>query len=310
MPPDDAKIFFGDELESLMACTLHKEDISRNIWTYSHVGGQVHAEGIKFLPDGRILGYGSGNIASWLWEDCSIHIIDSEGQPCAKLERVRQEPLVFEGVFQKQPIIRLRFEATGKDDCFPIRPGTKRHFAKEIIRYGWSIGDHTYGEPKVADAGYANLNIGRFTSIGPDVLIVLGNHSHDTATTYPFVVLSNYWPSVPLHAADHTTKGDVNIGNDVWIGGRAVILSGVTIGDGAIVAAGAVVTRDIPPYEIHGGNPARFIKRRHSPELAAALQKLAWWDWKEEKINAFLPLIMSGEVGAFITAAELSTKPD
>lgn len=287
-----------------MTCTLHKEDICRRIWTYSHAGGQVHADSIKLLPDGRILGYSSGNVASWLWEDCSIYIIDSRGHICAKLEQMNQEPLVFEGIFQKQPTITMKFMATGEGDYFPIRPGTKQHFAKEIIRYGWSIGDHTYGEPKVADAGYANLSIGRFTSIGPDVLIVLGNHRYETATTYPFVVLSDYWPSAPLHAADHTTKGDVNIGNDVWIGGRAIILSGVTIGDGAIVAAGALVTRDVPPYEIHGGNPARIIKRRHSFETAAALQKIAWWDWPVEKINAFLPLILSDDVRMFISVAE------
>ncbi len=197
-------------------------------------------------------------------------------------------------------------EPDDEDDestSMPIRAGTRQHFAEEIERLGWSIGDHTYGKPTVLEQGYAPLSIGRFTSIGPDVTIALANHSYRSSTTYPFVFLADYWPSAPRDVEDHSTKGAVTIGNDVWIGTRSIILSGVTIGDGAIIAAGSVVTRDVPPFEIHGGNPAKLIKRRHPPEIAAALQDIAWWNWPEEKINSFLPLILSEDVEAFIAKA-------
>ncbi|KQY07757.1 hypothetical protein ASE23_29575 [Rhizobium sp. Root73] len=184
-----------------------------------------------------------------------------------------------------------------------VRPGTRQHFTNEAALYGWSIGDHTYGNPSVLEQGYGTLTIGRFTSIGPGVTIVLANHSYRSATTYPFVALSAYWPSVPDGAEDHTEKGGVEIGNDVWIGTRAVLLSGVRVGDGAIIAAGSVVTRDVPPYEIHGGTPAQIIKRRHSPEAAEALLDIAWWDWPDAKIDRFLPLILSEDINAFIEQA-------
>ncbi len=189
-----------------------------------------------------------------------------------------------------------------------MRLGTKQHFVRKTELFGWSIGDHTYGHPTVLEEGYAPLRIGRFTSIGPGVTIVLANHSYDSATTYPFVYLSAYWPSAPRDVADHVSKGGVVIGNDVWIGTQSIILSGVTVGDGAIIAAGSVVTRDVPPYEIHGGNPAKMIKRRHPPEIAAALQEIGWWDWPEEKIDRFLPLILSRDVSEFVARAQAEPK--
>ena len=99
-------------------------------------------------------------------------------------------------------------------------------------------------------------------------------------------------------------KGDIIIGNDVWIGYEAVILSGVTIGDGAIIGARAVVTRDIPPYTIAAGLPAKPIRRRFDVETIAQLEELRWWDWEEEKIRQNIAAIQSGNIEALCRAAK------
>ncbi|MEZ2218238.1 CatB-related O-acetyltransferase [Rhizobium sp. RCC_161_2] len=282
---------------------LCTEQISEYIWTYSHAFGKIYADRLKLLSNGNIFGYQSHHLSSWSWDGNEISFYDVHGNKSAQLRRTAEPLLAFQGPLVGRSSIALRLEAIGSGNFIPMRPGTKQHLGKEIEIYGWSIGDHTYGHPKVADGGYANLTIGKFTSIGPDVLIVLANHAYQSATTYPFAALSSFWPSAPRDHRDHISKGDIVIGNDVWIGGRATILSGVSIGDGAIIAAGAVVTRDVLPYEIHGGNPARFIKRRHSVEVAIALQNIAWWNWTEEKIDKFLPLILSENVKEFIACA-------
>lgn len=111
---------------------------------------------------------------------------------------------------------------------------TRYALAYQIDEWRWNIGDHTYGTPKVIEAEYAGLTIGRFCSIGPDVLIVLGNHRVDTVTTYPFKTLSQFWPEAAEADDDHVSRGDVIIGHDVWIGARVTIMSGVTIGSGEV----------------------------------------------------------------------------
>ena len=101
----------------------------------------------------------------------------------------------------------------------------------------------------------------------------------------------------------YPNKGDTHVGNDVWIGYRATIMPGVTIGHGAIIGACAVVTRDVPPYAIVGGNPARVIRMRFEADTVARLLTLAWWDWPMEKITRFAPLL-TGDVAAFLEAVE------
>ncbi len=102
----------------------------------------------------------------------------------------------------------------------------------------------------------------------------------------------------------------ITIGNDVWLGHGCTILSGVTVGDGAIVGARAVVTRDVPPYAIAVGSPAREIRKRFSPEQVAAMLEIRWWDWPIEKIDAFGPLLMTPDIDAFIAAARASKRDD
>ena len=143
------------------------------------------------------------------------------------------------------------------------------------------------------------LKIGKFCSIacGAKFLFTSGNHSMQSLSTYTFPIFYEEWG---LDAKDIRSawdnKGDIVIGNDVWIGYEAVILSGVTVGDGAIVGARAVVTKDVPPYTIVAGVPAHPIRKRFDEEVIAKLQALRWWDWDEEKIKRCIPAIQSGDI--------------
>lgn len=147
-----------------------------------------------------------------------------------------------------------------------------------------------------------SLRIGKFCSIacGAKFLFNAANHTLTAATTYPFPLFT---PALPVTAA-WDNKGDIVVGHDVWIGFEAVILAGVTIGNGAIIGTRAVVTKDVAPYTIVGGIPARPIRRRFSEEVIAALQQIAWWDWPPERVARYLPLIQAGDVGALVTVVE------
>lgn len=127
------------------------------------------------------------------------------------------------------------------------------------------------------------VEIGAFCSIAPEVLFVChANHPTETAST--FGVQNRIAKTKSLYEYLRT-KGPIVVGNDVWIGTRAIILSGVTIGHGAIIAAGSVVTKDVPPYAIVGGNPAKVIRYRFSDETIAAMLNVRWWDWSLEVIE-------------------------
>ena len=143
------------------------------------------------------------------------------------------------------------------------------------------------------------LKIGKFCSIacGAKFLFASANHAMGSLSTYPFPIFFEEWG---LRGEDVASawdnKGDIVIGNDVWIGYEAVVLSGVRVGDGAVIAARAVVTRDVPPYTIVGGVPARPIRQRFSDETVAALVKLKWWDWPYEAIARNLNVIQRGNL--------------
>ncbi|MBC6680810.1 CatB-related O-acetyltransferase [Zhenpiania hominis] len=147
------------------------------------------------------------------------------------------------------------------------------------------------------------LIMGKFCSIacGAKFLFTSANHTQKSLSTYPFPIFFEEWD---LDVEDITSawdrKGDIIIGNDVWIGYEAVIMSGVTIGDGAIIGARSVVTKDIPPYTIVGGVPARQIRRRFSEETIAALLELKWWNWPREKIARKIEAIKNGDMKALV----------
>ena len=143
------------------------------------------------------------------------------------------------------------------------------------------------------------LNIGKFCSIacGAKFLFNSANHAMESLSTYPFPLFFEEWGLDRNDVADSwDNKGDIVIGNDVWIGYEAVILSGVTIGDGAIIGARAVVTRDVPPYTIVGGVPAKAIKKRFSEDTISSLLSLQWWDWSQEKIAENIAAIKGGRI--------------
>jgi len=148
------------------------------------------------------------------------------------------------------------------------------------------------------------LKIGKFCSIacGAKFLFNSANHSLDSLSTYTFPLFYEAWEhDLPVvHSWDN--KGDIVVGNDVWVGYEAVILAGVTIGDGAIIGARAVVTKDVPPYTIVGGVPARPIRKRFSDREIEQLQALRWWDWPPERISAHLRDIQYGNLAALVQA--------
>lgn len=150
----------------------------------------------------------------------------------------------------------------------------------------------------------ADVRIGAFCSIADNIEIFIGgNHRTDWVTTYPFGHIHE--GTFPWHGEGHpATKGDVVIGNDVWIGSGVTILSGVNIGDGAVVSAKSVVVKDIPPYAIVGGNPAKVIKYRFSPDQIERLLKNPWWELSDSRINELIPLLCSNDIEALIAAKD------
>jgi len=160
-----------------------------------------------------------------------------------------------------------------------------------------SIGRFTYGFETLRVLQWnegAALRIGSFCSIAEGATIFLGGeHRSDWITTFPFGhMFQDELGNVGLEGHP-ATKGDVVIGDDVWIGGQATILSGISIGCGAIVAANSTVTRDVSPYEIVGGNPAKLIRRRFEPEIISLLIELSWWNLPIESIRELAPTLCS-----------------
>lgn len=169
-----------------------------------------------------------------------------------------------------------------------------------------SVGRYTYGAPQLKVwAERERIEIGAFCSISDGVVILGGGeHRLDWVTTYPLRIALDS-PGAGHDGHPHT-KGPTVIGSDVWIGHGALILSGVTIGDGACIGAGAVVSRDIPPYAVAAGNPARIVRTRYDEPTVVRLQAIGWWNWPIERIRAFESLLCGSDIEAFIAAANAS----
>lgn len=129
------------------------------------------------------------------------------------------------------------------------------------------------------------------------------NHRMSGFSTYPFNIFGGGWERVTPHRDDLPNKGDTVVGNDVWLGYEALVMPGVRIGDGVIVAARAVVTADVGPYTVVGGNPARPIRRRFSDEVIEELLHIRWWDWEPAHITRHLEAIVSADLAALRSAA-------
>lgn len=145
------------------------------------------------------------------------------------------------------------------------------------------------------------LIIGKFCMIASDVTFIMngGNHLTDAISTYPFAIFGADWADA-MQGKSYPTKQDTVIGNDVWLGHRATIMPGVTIGDGAIIATHAVVTRDVPPYTIVGGNPAAVIKKRFAETHIQRLLELQWWNWDIEKITRNVQVLTGNDLNAIV----------
>ena len=157
------------------------------------------------------------------------------------------------------------------------------------------VGEHTYGADKIKlfFKGSGNLTIGEYCSIARGCRVFLGgNHRGEWISTYPLVKQSSY------------TKGAVTIGNDVWTASHVKIKQGVTIGDGAVIATESFVTKDVPPYALVGGYPAKIIRYRFNKSQIADLLKISWWNWTDEEVRNVVPLMMSKDIDKFISEAK------
>lgn len=173
---------------------------------------------------------------------------------------------------------------------------TKHH----VNNARFEAGEFTYGIPKLTEYGPLwQVKIGNFCCISNNVEFILGGaHCFNFVTSYGFIPqIEKLFPDVPK---GKPVSNKIIIGNDVWIGKNATLLSDVKIGDGAVIGANAMVAKDVPPYAIVVGNPARIIKYRFDEETVQALLRIKWWDWPLEKLQKNMRMIQSDNLGEFI----------
>lgn len=165
-------------------------------------------------------------------------------------------------------------------------PEDSENFERNVLYHFPFIGD--------------KLIIGKFCALSRGVKFIMNgaNHRMSGFSSYPFEIFGKDWESIAPQANNYPFKGDTEIGNDVWIGYESVIMPGVQIGDGAIVAAKSVVTKDVPAYTIVGGNPAKIIRQRFSDSIVRALLEISWWNWDIEKITMNLTKIIGADIEA------------
>ncbi|SUI70091.1 Vat family streptogramin A O-acetyltransferase [Shewanella baltica] len=197
------------------------------------------------------------------------------------------------------------------NDKVPMKGFPQVGFLKNFItRENIIVGDYTYYDDPAGPERFESnvlyhfdfigdkLIIGKFCAIAKDVKFIMNGANHQVSgfSTYPFYIFGNGWEKVMPNPADLPHKGDTCIGNDVWIGYNATIMPGVKIGHGAIVASQSVVTKDVPPYAVVGGNPSTVIKLRFEQDVIDKLVAIAWWDWPIEKITQHLHAIAGADL--------------
>ena len=197
---------------------------------------------------------------------------------------------------------------------YPLKDYDRLCFLKNIVKNpNIIVGDYTYYDDFEDVENFEKnvkyhfdfvgdkLIIGKFCMIASDVKFIMNgaNHLTNALTTYPFAIFGNGWEKA-MDGKSYPQKGDITIGNDVWIGYNATIMAGVTIGDGAIIATNSTVIKDVEPYSIVGGNPAAEIKKRFSAETISKLLELKWWNWDIEKITANLQCLTDADIEKLI----------
>jgi virginiamycin A acetyltransferase len=196
-----------------------------------------------------------------------------------------------------------------KDSIFPLKNYDTLCFLKNIIKSpNIIVGDYTYYddfenvenfEKNVKyhfDFTGDKLIIGKFCMIASGVSFIMNgaNHLTESISAYPFAIFGGDWQDA-MEGKSYPYKGNTVIGHDVWIGHNATIMAGVSIGDGAIIAAHAIVTKNVEPYTIVGGNPAKEIKKRFSAQVIESLLEIAWWNWDIKKITTNISILTSND---------------
>lgn len=199
-----------------------------------------------------------------------------------------------------------------KDDVFP-NPNLKEicYIKNAVKNPNIIIGDYTYYDDINGADDFEKhvthfydfigdkLIIGKFCSIAKGIEFIMNgaNHKMDSVSTYPFYIMGKDWGSaLAPHIDELPLKGDTIVGNDVWFGQNVTVLPGVHIGDGAIIGANSVVSRDIPPYCIAAGNPCTVKKKRFDDDVIELLEEIKWWDWDIQKINDNIQILMSNDI--------------
>ena len=192
---------------------------------------------------------------------------------------------------------------------YPLKNYQRLCFLKNIVKNpNIIVGDFTYYDDLENPHNFEKnvlyhfdfigdkLIIGKFCAIASDVKFIMNgaNHPLNHFTTYPFAIFGHAWENTM--SVEGTSKGNTVVGNDVWLGYNALIMPGINIGDGAIIATNAVVTKDVEPYTIVGGNPAKLIRKRFSDEVINILLELKGWDWTIEKITNNIPILCSNNL--------------
>tara|TARA_B100001079_G_scaffold249220_1_gene239796 strand:- start:40 stop:663 length:624 start_codon:yes stop_codon:yes gene_type:complete len=201
-----------------------------------------------------------------------------------------------------------------KNIKFPLENYDRLCFLKNVVKNpNIIVGDYTYYDDFENIENFEKnvkyhfnfvddkLIIGKFCMIASDVKFIMNgaNHLTDSLSTYPFAIFGKGWENA-MDGKNYPKKGNINIGNDVWIGYNATIMAGVTIGDGAIIATNSTITKDVEPYTIVGGNPAKEIKKRFSKEVITTLLELQWWNWDINKITRNIQHLTGSEIDKII----------
>lgn len=273
--------------------------IKNRYWNLYQENDVKMSEFVRFLDNGTISGYRNPNERFWKIVDNNLLFLTKNKDISAEFNEIiiNGKNIRFIGKHILHGANGPKFYLDSQEENYQPKEFSP---TKDLLP-SKTIGAHTYGDIELIDSNNSDdINIGKFTSIGPNVKIICGNHNYKFVSNYPFKSIWNtFWK--PLDDIDdHIYNGVTYIGNDVWIGHSVIIKGGINISDGAVIAAGSVVTKDVPPYAIVGGSPAKILKYRFEKEQIQKLLKIKWWEWSDEKINENLEQIMSEKIDSFI----------